>query len=304
MRSLSRRVEKAMTHLAVKSLGKDSQRTGVLPSISLVTCSYQQAPFLEATLQSVLDQGYPQLEYIVVDGNSTDGSVDILRRYEPLLDCCISEPDEGQTDALIKGFNRANGDIMGWLCSDDLLLPGALEAVGDFFARHPDVMAVYGDALWIDERGTLLRPKKEIPFNRFIFLYDHNYIPQPSMFWRRSLYSAVGGLNRHFNLAMDGDLWDRFSRRGAIAHLPRYLSCMRFYAAQKTRALRPKAQAENATLRVRHAGAISEYLYPVLHPCAKTLRMVIKALHGGYSARVPKEQLEWLQQTAQPQEAV
>jgi glycosyltransferase involved in cell wall biosynthesis len=259
---------------------------------------------LETTLQSVLDQGYPNLEYIVVDGNSTDGSVDILRRYEPLLASCISEPDDGQTDALIKGFDRATGDIMGWLCSDDLLLPGALESVGEFFANNPNVLAVYGDALWIDERGHLLRPKKEIPFNRFIFLYDHNYIPQPSMFWRRSLYAAVGGLNRNFNLAMDGDLWDRFSQYGRIAHLPRYLSCMRYYAAQKTRALRPRAQAENAALRVRQGGKVSEHLYPVLHPCAKALRVVSKALNGGYIARVPQEQLEWLQQAARLQEAV
>jgi glycosyltransferase involved in cell wall biosynthesis len=275
-----------------------------LPSISLVTCSYQQARFLATTLQSVLDQDYPALEYIVVDGNSTDGSVEILQRYAPRLASFVSEPDAGQTDALIKGFDRATGEIMGWLCSDDLLLPGALEAVGEFFAQHPNVLAVYGDALWIGERGDLLRPKKEIPFNRFIFLYDHNYIPQPSMFWRRSLYSAVGGLNRNFNLAMDGDLWDRFSQRGQIAHLPRYLSCMRYYAAQKTRALRPRAQAENAALRVRQGGKVSEHLYPVLHPCAKALRVVSKALNGGYAARVPQEQLEWLQQTARLQEAV
>jgi glycosyltransferase involved in cell wall biosynthesis len=293
-----------MTHAATTTFVSSIERTGALPSISLVTCSYQQAQFLETTLQSVLDQAYSNLEYIVVDGNSTDGSVEILQRYEPLLDCCISEPDEGQTDALIKGFDRATGDIMGWLCSDDLLLPGALEKVGEFFARNPNVMAAYGDALWIDEFGSLLRPKKEIPFNRFIFLYDHNYIPQPSMFWRRSLYSAVGGLNRNFNLAMDGDLWDRFSRQGQIAHIPAYLSCMRFYAAQKTRALRPRAEAENAALRLRHAGKVSERFYPVLHPFAKTMRMAIKALHGGYGARVPPEQLQWLQQTAQMQEAV
>jgi glycosyltransferase involved in cell wall biosynthesis len=266
-----------------------------LPRISLVTCSYNQARYLEATLQSVLSQNYPALEYIVIDGGSTDGSEDILRRYQSQLTYWTSEPDEGQTDALIKGFNWATGEILGWLCSDDLLLPGTLHAIGEFFARHPDEDVAYGDALWIDGEGRFLRPKKEMPFNRFVFLYDHNYIPQPSMFWRRSLYQAVGGLDRSFNLAMDGDLWERFARQRRIAHLPHYLSCMRFYPEQKTRALRPRARAENATLRMRHGGVSKERWYPLLHPCARAMRAVLKALHGGYGARVPPHQLQWLQ---------
>jgi len=274
-------------------------RVSTLPSISLITCSYQQARFLEATLQSVLGQNYPAIEYIVIDGGSTDGSVDIIQRYQARLSSWVSEPDDGQTDALIKGFNRATGDIMGWLCSDDLLLPGALHAIGEFFARNPAELAVYGDALWIDGEGRFLRAKKEIPFNRFIFLYDHNYIPQPSMFWRRSLYTEVGGLNNNFNLAMDGDLWDRFAQRRRIAHLPRYLSCMRFYPEQKTRALRPRAQAENALLRARRMGSISKPLYPLLHPFAKALRVLLKAGKGGYRAQVPSEQLNWLQERTQ-----
>jgi glycosyltransferase involved in cell wall biosynthesis len=265
-----------------------------LPSISLVTCSYQQAKFLDATLQSVITQKYPALEYRVIDGNSTDGSVAILQRHEHELTSWVSEPDDGQTDALIKGFAQSTGEVMGWLCSDDLLLPGALHAVGRYFAAHPNVLAVYGDALWIDEHGNLLRPKKEIPFNRFIFLYDHNYVPQPSMFWRRSLYDAVGGLNRHFNLAMDGDLWARFAEHGHIAHMAQYLSCMRFYNAQKTRALRPKAQAENISLRTRYSSLKYRRFDPLLHGCAKALRAFIKTYRGGYAARVPREHLQWL----------
>ena len=249
-------------------------------------------------MRSVLEQDYP-LEYIVMDGGSDDGSVDIIRRYARALSHWESRPDGGQTQALVKGFERCNGDVMGWLCSDDLLLPGALNAVAEFFAANPNVLAVYGDALWIDGRGELLRPKKEIPFNRFIFLYDHNYIPQPSMFWRKSLYDQVGGLNGNFNLAMDGDLWDRFSQHGRIAHLPRYLSCMRFYPEQKTRALRPKAKLENAVLRVRRSGIVGDTLFPVLHPCAKALRVAMNLVKGGYNAAVPTDQLQWLRHLSQ-----
>lgn len=267
-----------------------------LPRISLVTCSYQQGAYLEATLRSVLSQGYDDLEYIVVDGGSTDGSADTIRRYQSQLAWWVSEPDRGQTDALVKGLDRSSGEVMGWLCSDDLLLPGALHAVGEFFARHPQVQAVYGDALWIDGGGRLLRPKKEMPFNRFVFRYDHNYIPQPSMFWRRSLYQAVGGLDVRFNLAMDGDLWERFSARTSIVHLPRYLSCMRFYPQQKTRSLRPEGQREYTEIRHRRTPhRVVSAFYPLLHLLARVLRVGIKAAFGGYGARVPRAYREWLQ---------
>jgi glycosyltransferase involved in cell wall biosynthesis len=271
----------------------------ILPRISIVTCSFQQARFLEATLRSVLEQRYPALEYLVIDGGSRDGSVDIIRRHEASLAYWVSEPDGGQTDALIKGFARASGEVMGWLCSDDLMLPGALRAVGEFFAQHPDVAAVYGDALWIDEAGRLLRPKKEIGFNRFVFRYAHNYIPQPSMFWRRKLYAAVGGLDPRFDVAMDGDLWDRFATHTRIEHLPRFLSCMRFYASQKTRALRSRARAEDADVRYRAATSLGRHLtYPLKHAAARTLRCVLKLAAGSYGASVPEEHLTWLSEHA------
>lgn len=271
--------------------------TTPLPRISVVTCSYQQGRYIETTLRSVLEQGYRNLEYIVVDGGSTDGSVDTIRRYQDQLAYWVSEPDRGQTDALIKGFNRSDGEILGWLCSDDLLLPGALHAVGEFFAQHPKVEAVYGDSLWVDGAGHLLRPKKEMPFSRFVFLYDHNYIPQPSMFWRRSLYQVVGGLNADFNLSMDGDLWERFSAQSTIAHLPRYLSCMRFYPEQKTRSLRPQACREDTAIRHRRAlHRRTRLFYPALHLMARAWRVVRKGVSGGYTARVPHRYLEWLHQ--------
>ena len=271
------------------------------PTISIVTCSYQQARFLEATMRSVMGQDYPALDYIVMDGGSKDGSREIIERHAGALSYWVSEPDEGQTDALIKGFKRAQGEVLGWLCSDDLLLPGALEAVGTFFRDHPEVDAVYGDALWIDAEGQPLRAKREMGFNRFVYLHDHNYIPQPSMFWRRSLYEAVGGLDTRFNLAMDSDLWDRFAARTKIAHMPRYLSCMRYYPEQKTRHLRPAGEIEDALIR-RRSSALARLtvLEPLWHAGARGLRLVQKGLSGGYTARVPSDMLPWLDAHATP----
>lgn len=259
------------------------------PPISIVTCSYQQGRYLSATIDSVLDQRIPGLEFIVVDGGSSDESVAVIRRHEPALAYWVSEPDRGQTDALIKGFRRATGAIQGWLCSDDLLLPGALERVLHYFDAHPEVDAMYGDSLWIDAGGQFLRPKKEMDFNRFVYLFDHNYISQPSMFWRRRLYDKVGGLDPRFDLAMDSDLWERFSRQTRIGHLPAYLSCMRYYPAQKTRALRPAGRLEDARIRRRSALARVPLVQPLLHAAARTQRVLGKLVQGGYTATPPAE---------------
>ena len=256
-------------------------------TFSIVTCSYQQGRYLEATIRSVLDQKYANLEYIVFDGGSSDESVEILRRYDDAIAYWHSASDAGQTDALANGIDRATGELIGWLCSDDLLLPGALHAVAKFFDEHPDVQAVYGDALWIGAQGEFLRSKKEIEFNRFIFHYDHNYIPQPSMFWRRQLYDRVGGLNRKFNLAMDADLWDRFSQVTQIAHLPQYLSCMRYYPEQKTRALRAQGAREDEEIRARSSLARYTPMQPMFRGLARLQRRLSRFVIGAYFDRVP-----------------
>jgi glycosyltransferase involved in cell wall biosynthesis len=252
-------------------------------------------------MRSVLEQDYPALEYVVIDGASTDGSAGIVRAYAERLAYWVSERDHGQTDALIKGFKRCNGDVLGWLCSDDLLLPGALRTVSDYFAAHPEVSAVYGDALWIDGEGRFLRPKREMSFSRFVLLHDHNYIPQPSMFWRRDLYEAVGGLDARFDLAMDADLWERFSARARIDHIPAYLSCMRFYPDQKTRSRRNDALREDAVIRARDARRLSGR---ALRLCARAFRVAAKLRAGGYTPRVPAEHLDWLRHMAPAAEAV
>ena len=182
---------------------------------------------------------------------------------------------------------------MGWLCSDDLLLPGALALVTRYFEEHPEVDAMYGDSLWIDGDGDYIRPKKEMGFRRLAFLFDHNYISQPSMFWRRSLYEKVGGLDARFNLAMDADLWDRFSQHTQIAHIPIYLSCMRYYPEQKTRAMHTRSMQEYDEIR-RRSSATQPLLWPVLKVAGRVERVLCKLATGGYRAQAPNQLIDAL----------
>jgi glycosyltransferase involved in cell wall biosynthesis len=255
---------------------------GVWPKISVVTPSLNQGQYIEATIESVLGQGYPNLEYIIIDGGSTDGTVGIIDRYSEHLANWVSEPDEGQTDALIKGFRQASGDILCWLCSDDLFEPGALREAAEIFAEHPDWQVIYGDSLWIDADSRPIRPKKEIPFIRFIWMYDHNYLPQPSTFWRRGIYEQVGGLDVRMELTMDADLWARFAERTTLYHVPRTWSRMRYYPEQKNRRLRAISDKEDVLIRSRYLPDEPPWLRRLKSFSAKSLRVALKLARGAY----------------------
>ena len=255
---------------------------------SIVTCSFQQGRFLDATMRSVLDQDVASLEYIVIDGGSKDGSVDIIQSHADRLAYWVSEKDRGQTHALNKGFEKATGDVLGWLCSDDLLLPGTLKRVEAFFLAHPEVDFVYGNALWIDEAGHYLRAKREMPWNGFVMVYDHNYLAQPACFWRRSLHERVKGLDETWNLGMDADLWMRFARHTRPAFLDEYLACMRYYPEQKTRALAVDARREGGKLRAREMPSLVNLPQAPLHWLARVVRVGSKLVHGGYATQPPQ----------------
>ncbi len=207
------------------------------PLISLVTPSFNQAPFLERTLQSVLGQQYPHLEYLVQDGGSRDGTVDLLQRYGPQLAHWESAADCGQANALNLGFRHAHGEILAYLNSDDLLLPGTLAYVATYFSAHPEVDVVYGHRIVIDpddrEIGRWVLP----PHNEEILRWK-DYIPQETLFWRRRIWEKVGGrFDESFQFALDWDLLLRFQQVGArFRRLPRFLGAFRVHAEQKTSA--------------------------------------------------------------------
>jgi glycosyltransferase involved in cell wall biosynthesis len=225
------------------------------PTVSIVTPSFAQGRYLERTLYSVLAQGYPTLEYFVQDGGSTDETLEILERRDGQLTGWASEPDGGQADAINRGFSRTTGELMGWLNSDDILLPGALAYVARYFAEHPEVDVVYGNRILIDEDdgeiGVWVLPKHD---DRALTLAD--FVPQETLFWRRSIWEAVGGrLDPTFGYALDWDLLLRFREAGAtIVHLPRFLGAFRVHAEQKTSAEDALGDRECASLRIRVHG--------------------------------------------------
>ena len=224
-----------------------------LPKISVITPSFNQAEFLEETILSVIGQQYPNLEFIIIDGGSTDASVEVIKKYERQVSYWFSEPDGGQSEALAKGFARATGDILCWLCSDDLFKPGTLHVVGGVFAGHPDLDLLYGDTEYLYPDGTT-RHKPRIFYNYDAMLFAFNIISQPSSFFSRRIYQSVGGLDTELNFAMDYDLFIRFGRNMHWIFVPTVLSSYRLHAGSKTVAHRPRFLNEWNRVREKALG--------------------------------------------------
>lgn len=225
-----------------------------LPSISIVTPSFNQAAFVEQTIRSVLDQGYPQLEYRVMDGGSTDGSADIIRRFDDRLTGWVSEPDGGQADAIARGFEACSGEILAYLNSDDVYLPGTLDAIGRAFAAHPEVDLIYGDLVFVSAAGAPL-VIDVLPRFRAADLRRVCVIPQPAAFWRRSIYDQAGGIDPEFKFALDYDLFLRMlDAGGRMMHLPRLLAEFRRHGEAKTTRMVDQWSAEDRLLRKRSLG--------------------------------------------------
>lgn len=264
------------------------QRTGRQmrwPKISVVTPSWNQGAFIAATLESVLGQEYPALEYLVRDGGSTDQTCDILRSHAHRLSGWVSQPDKGQADAINQGMAESTGEIMAWLNSDDLLLPGALHHVAEYFVRHPEVDVLYGDRLLINQDGHEIGRWMLAGHDGEVMRWM-DFIPQETLFWRRSAWEAVGGLDASFQFALDWDLLLRFQDAGLrLAHTPRFLGAFRVHQQQKTlsqmsglglseieRLLRrtfgripPRAEIDEHTLAFRRASLRADWRWRLRH---------------------------------------
>jgi glycosyltransferase involved in cell wall biosynthesis len=204
------------------------------PLVSIITPSYNQARFLEDTIRSVLEQDYPNVEYIVIDGDSKDGSAEIIKKYASHIAYWVSEPDQGQTDAINKGFAKAKGEIIAYLNSDDTYLPNAVSEAVTFLQTHPEVGLVYGDTNFIDENGDSIGrfPAQQTDYKRLRRGYVH--IPQQAAFWRADLWRRVGPLDPSFYFAMDYDLWVRLAGVSELRYIPAMWANFRLHGDSKS----------------------------------------------------------------------
>lgn len=203
--------------------------------VSIITPSYNQASYLEQTMRSVLGQEYADIEYIVIDGASTDGSVDIIKKYADRLAYWVSEKDRGQAEAINKGFARAHGAIVAWLNSDDYYLPGAVAAAVKAFDEHPEAVLVYADMLAVDQHG---QTTNELKYQQLTLedLLCFQIIGQPAVFMRRSALEKAGGLDLTFHFLLDHLLWIRIAQQGRIIHINQTWAAARYHAEAKNRA--------------------------------------------------------------------
>lgn len=203
--------------------------------VSIVTPSYNQAPYLEQTIQSVLRQDYPHVEYLVIDGGSTDNSVEIIKKYADRLAYWISEKDSGQAEAINKGFARANGEILAWLNSDDYYLLNTVSVAVRCFEQNPDVVMVYGDMLAVDGNGQTINISryKQLSLEDLLCF---QIIGQSSVFFRRSAFERAGPLEMNFHFMLDHHLWIRLAQQGRMLHIPQIWSAARYHAEAKNRA--------------------------------------------------------------------
>jgi glycosyltransferase involved in cell wall biosynthesis len=259
-----------------------------LPLVSVVTPSLNQGRYIEDTVRSVLGQQYPRLEYLVVDGGSSDGTLGILERYHGALRW-ISEPDAGQGAAVNKGFRLTSGDIVGWVNSDDIYEPGAISAAVDYLRQHPDTAMVYGDATHIDAEGRELGPCSYVePHDLQRLIHEVDYVVQPAAFFRRSVFEAVGGLDESLHWGMDYDLWLKIARRFPIAYMPRKLARYRQTGENKTTRGRFDRFAELERIGRRHGagGLPAVFSVDYFWMAVKEARRLARSKELGPAARL------------------
>lgn len=233
-----------------------------LPLVSIVTPTYNQAEFLEETILSVLNQDYPNTEYIIIDGGSTDGSVDIIRKYANRLAYWVSEPDRGQAHAINKGWQRATGEIVAWLNSDDTYEPRAVRVAVKLLNENPGAGMVAGAINIVDRDGNYLRTEYSVPLNAAASLRFRGgwHIQQPAVFIRSSVLDRVGMLNESIHYALDIDLWTRIALEYEIVYSQFTLANFRLWEKSKT-GLQRQDPKEVVRIRKKHLGHINYYRY-------------------------------------------
>lgn len=225
------------------------------PLVSIITPSFNQARYIEATIQSVLTQDYPNIEYIIVDGGSQDGTVDVIKKYEGRIAWWVSEKDKGQTDAINKGFARAQGEVLAWLNSDDTYEPGAISAAVKYLQEHPEAGMVYGDCNFISETGRVIGRFGSAQTDYRLLRQGYAHIPQQTMFFRADLWKQVGPLDPSFYFAMDYDLWTRLAARTELKYVPQTWANFRLHTTGKTIMADDRCWPEMVRVHYRDGGS-------------------------------------------------
>lgn len=203
-----------------------------LPLVSIITPSFNQAEFLEQTIQSVLTQDYSNIEYIIIDGGSTDGSVDVIKKYADKIKVWVSEPDKGQTEAINKGFAKAKGEILAWINSDDIYNPNAVSEAVEYLIENPNIAMVYADCNFIDENGNVIGKFNAKQTNYKLLRQGSVHIPQQTMFFRAKYWTP---LDPSFYFAMDYDLWTHIAKQAEIKYLQGHVwASFRIHTSSKT----------------------------------------------------------------------
>jgi len=242
-------------------INKDSN----YPKISIVTPSYNQAQFLEKTILSVLNQNYPNLEYVIIDGGSTDGSVEIIKKYEKCLTYWISEKDNGQADAINKGFQKSNGEILAWLNADDLYLPGTLFKVKDNFKKYRENNFIYGHSLLIDKKDNIMRACYTIPQTYHSYIYDRGgNIFQGTVFWKRDIFYKYGGIDSKLYFALEYKLFNNFFKHDRGIFLNDILAAYRIHKETKSSTVESKLVVEEFnSIRKINRNIVLKFYYRV-----------------------------------------
>ena len=219
-----------------------------LPKISVVTPSFNQAEYLERTILSVLDQGYANLEYIVIDGGSTDGSIEIIRKYEDRLAYWVSEPDQGQTDAINKGLQRATGEWLAWQNSDDVYYPGVFSDIAQTASRHPEVDLIIGNMMIIDAQDKALRDIRYVTPSYGALRAEGMVMVNQAAFWRRRVHAEIGWLEESLQFSFDYEWFLRLTERYRGVHVNRIWGGFRLHGATKTSKWTHRFSEENAQI--------------------------------------------------------
>lgn len=206
------------------------------PKISIITPSFNQGKYLEKTILSVLDQNYTNLEYIIIDGGSTDNSLEIIKKYSKHIVYWVSEKDDGQTQAINKGFKLATGDLISWMNSDDVYLKNSFKSIADKYNRYPDVDVFYADKININERGDFIRAFRYHPFDMNAFIYHKMSMCNQACFWKRSVFDKIGLLDETIKFVMDMEYFIRMGSNKGIKfkHFPEFWGAQRYYKDTKT----------------------------------------------------------------------